>query len=219
MDKNRKCLLCGSDVFGERRKYCHECSPPNSSTSKRVTSMRKAIKKMAIYLLGGECLLCGYNKHQNSLVFHHLDPSSKTSGIGSLGYLSTENTLIEIKKCALLCHNCHSEVHGENIKIKIPKGYYDKCNLKLKELNNHFKNTCVNCGTEIDYKATRCKDCHVNNVRSRRLNKPSKEDLEVLIYNKPFTEIGRMYGVSDNTIRKWCKAYGLPFRKKDMENE
>ena len=25
-----------------------------------------------------------------------------------------------------------------------------------------------------------------------------------------------MYGVSDNAVRKWCKYYCLPFRKKDL---
>lgn len=28
-----------------------------------------------------------------------------------------------------------------------------------------------------------------------------------------------MYGVSDNAIRKWCKQYDLPFRKKDIKQQ
>jgi hypothetical protein len=27
-----------------------------------------------------------------------------------------------------------------------------------------------------------------------------------------------MFGVSDNAVRKWCKAYGLPYKKKDIKN-
>lgn len=45
---------------------------------------------------------------------------------------------------------------------------------------------------------------------------PSKTELEQLIYNTPFAQIGRQYGVNSNTVKKWCKKYGLPFRKKDM---
>jgi hypothetical protein len=26
-----------------------------------------------------------------------------------------------------------------------------------------------------------------------------------------------MYNVSDNAIRKWCKDYNLPYRKKDIK--
>lgn len=29
-------------------------------------------------------------------------------------------------------------------------------------------------------------------------------------------EVGRMFGVSDNNIRKWCKKYGIPSTKKEL---
>ena len=44
----------------------------------------------------------------------------------------------------------------------------------------------------------------------------SKEELLQLIKEKPFTEIGRMYGVTDNAIRKWCKKMGLPSTKREL---
>lgn len=31
-----------------------------------------------------------------------------------------------------------------------------------------------------------------------------------------FVEIGKLYGVSDNAVRKWCKKYGLPYRRRDV---
>lgn len=39
-----------------------------------------------------------------------------------------------------------------------------------------------------------------------------------MIKEFPFTKIGEEYGVTDNAIRKWCKAYNLPYRRKDIEN-
>lgn len=30
--------------------------------------------------------------------------------------------------------------------------------------------------------------------------------------------IGKKFGVSDNAIRKWCKAVNLPTRKKEIDN-
>ena len=49
-------------------------------------------------------------------------------------------------------------------------------------------------------------------------NRPNKEELYMLITTKPFTEIGRMYGVTDNAIRKWCKNMGLPTTKKELKS-
>lgn len=66
-----------------------------------------------------------------------------------------------------------------------------------------------------------------NNGRSKRQNeasfrqrkvvdRPTKEQLLQEIIESSFTEVGKKYDVSDNTIRKWCKFYKLPFRKKDL---
>lgn len=44
-----------------------------------------------------------------------------------------------------------------------------------------------------------------------------KEELESLIKEKSFCEIGRIYNISDNAIRKWCKKYNLLYRKKDIK--
>lgn len=51
------------------------------------------------------------------------------------------------------------------------------------------------------------------------IDRPSLEELETMINEKSFLEIGRMYDVSDNTIRKWCKGYKIPYRKKDLKNK
>lgn len=47
-------------------------------------------------------------------------------------------------------------------------------------------------------------------------DKPAKEELLQLIKEKPFTEIGRIYGVTDNAIRKWCRKMGLPSTKREV---
>lgn len=54
-------------------------------------------------------------------------------------------------------------------------------------------------------------------LNQRRVERPSKEVLSRLLQESNFTAIGRTYGVSDNAIRKWCKAYKLPHRKKDIK--
>lgn len=49
------------------------------------------------------------------------------------------------------------------------------------------------------------------------VNRPSKEVLLSEIKEYSFYFLGKKYGVTDNTIRKWCKSYKLPYRKKDLK--
>lgn len=69
---------------------------------------------------------------------------------------------------------------------------------------------------EVNYKSITskmCKSCCDSKVA---VNIPTKEVLEQYIGKLPFTQIGRIFGVTDNAVRKWCKKYGLPHRKKDL---
>lgn len=75
---------------------------------------------------------------------------------------------------------------------------------------------CKCCNKIIYNTSTMCIDCY---SAKRAENIPPKEDLEKLIYTTPFEEIGRRYGVSGKAVTKWCKKYGLPYRKKDMVKE
>lgn len=111
------------------RKFCLECSPfkshntrditkekastlyPNKGTYRHVKLFRERKKQKAVEYLGGKCRVCGYNKHYKMLEFHHLDPSQKDFGISSKASWGFEKIKTEIEKCALLCPNCHREVH------------------------------------------------------------------------------------------------------------
>ena len=72
------------------------------------------------------CAKCGYDKHPSALDIDHLDPSTKytTSGgirehFSDLVWRYTFNTLIdELKKCRVLCSNCHMEYTHLEQRIK-----------------------------------------------------------------------------------------------------
>ena len=51
----------------------------------------------------------------------------------------------------------------------------------------------------------------------RKVERPSKEELWEMVKSTPFEIIGRNYGVNGNSIKKWCKQYNLPHRKKDID--
>lgn len=81
------------------------------SRSAAVVDWRKRTKLRLIAFFGGKCKLCGYDRHEGALQFHHLDPTKKDFTIGGKSH-SFARLLEEAKKCILLCSNCHSEVHA-----------------------------------------------------------------------------------------------------------
>ena len=66
---------------------------------------------------------------------------------------------------------------------------------------------CPDCGIEISIDSCRCKKCSDKN--QRKVSWPSKEELEKGIWEKPAKHLAKKYGVSDNTIAKWCKIHGI----------
>jgi hypothetical protein len=75
---------------------------------------------------------------------------------------------------------------------------------------------CIDCGCVIAKGSTRCEKC--DHLRQRRANRPTREELKNLIRNKPFTQIASVYGVTDNTIRKWCKSENLPSKSSEIKS-
>lgn len=88
------------------------------ANSKQVSNWRRRLKKKAIDYKGGKCSICGYDRCQNALQFHHINPLQKDFGIGSKGHTrSWERVKIELDKCILVCANCHFEIHERIGKI------------------------------------------------------------------------------------------------------
>ena len=52
---------------------------------------------------------------------------------------------------------------------------------------------------------------------NRKVERPAREELKNKIRFLPFVQIGKLYGVTDNAIRKWCDYYNLPRRVKDIK--
>mgnify|MGYP001607904393 CR=1 FL=1 len=71
-------------------------------------------KKRALDILGNKCIKCGYDKCIDVFDFHHTDPNEKDAEICKLLSKKWDEKIEkEIKKCQLLCSNCHREIHWE----------------------------------------------------------------------------------------------------------
>ncbi|MGN6201385.1 MAG: helix-turn-helix domain-containing protein [Solirubrobacterales bacterium] len=79
----------------------------------RVSQRRRQIKRKLVEEAGGRCVICGYDRCQQVLQFHHLDPTTKEFHLGQNGVTrSLAKSRVEARKCILLCANCHGEVEA-----------------------------------------------------------------------------------------------------------
>jgi hypothetical protein len=88
----------------------------NNKHQNYQTQQDRGYKRKArlVELKGGKCEICGYNKNQSALCFHHLEPSQKSFPIDirKCSNSSWARLLSEADKCQLLCLNCHAELHN-----------------------------------------------------------------------------------------------------------
>lgn len=205
-----------------REKNIDEYLTTNSNISSQILKYKLIKYKYKKY----QCELCNISKwrgEQISLQLHHING------------IHTDNRLENLQ---LLCPNCHSQTDtycgykdnglkkrlyckGCGCEIKKTKtGYCDKCYDKLIDGEIEIKLTnkveivygnCLNCGKELHSKTKygMCSSCANKQFNTKVQNKPSKEELEKLINEKSYEFIGRMYGVSGNTIKKYCKNLNI----------
>ena len=120
--KNNETLSSISKITGWSRHTIRFYLTKNNITLKKVRTLsrsqsvvdwRKRTKQKLVEYKGSCCQApgCGYNKCMDALTFHHLDPSQKDFQISGKSW-SYERLKGEVDKCALLCSNCHKEVHA-----------------------------------------------------------------------------------------------------------
>lgn len=136
--------------------------------------------------------------------FHHLDPLIKENNIQQLMHKKWDVIVAEIKKCILLCRNCHSEVHYPHMTLEEIQDKHTFVLDRERTHNNYQTGTCK-CGEPLFgtiFCSQKCRGLH-----SRKVTRPSKEQLELDISSMSMVQVGKKYGVSDNAVRKWIKYY------------
>lgn len=143
IDSYAKKRVVSLSKLKERRTKRNEDRETKSSLKASINRKKKryAKKKRLVELCGGKCCNCGYDKHTGALDFHHIDESLKLFSIRS-NHLSrpAEDIAEEVNKCALLCANCHREVHldedvfGYSHNVKLTK-----CEVDVDDIKDLFK--------------------------------------------------------------------------------
>lgn len=123
-----------------------------------------------------------------------------------LDHIDGNNENNQLSNLRIICPNCHAQTDHY-------RGRNTQYHKKLKESQCYCK-----CG-KLKYKNSKlCRECNgkLPKYYCRKVDRPKQDKLLELIKTTPFIKIGKMYGVTDNTVRKWCKSYGLPYKKKDI---
>lgn len=162
-----------------------------NSNYTNIASLKKRLLKEK--RLEYKCSCCGISEWQGKPLSLQLD------------HINGINNDHRIENLRFLCPNCHSQTNtfaGKNIVHK-----------------EKDKNYCIDCKTEINQYSIRCPKCAAAFVGkiNRVVKRPNREVLKQLIRTKSFTAIASDYNVTDNSIRKWCIAEGLPSKKKDIQ--
>lgn len=110
----------------------------------------------------------------------------------------------------------HSDNRKENLQILCPNCHTQTENWGNKR--NVIIKRCPDCGCEIGKRSHYCRRCVLSHNKVRNIQRPSFDELRSLICEFSFKEIAEKYGVSDSSVRKWCKKYGLPYNKVTLKN-
>lgn len=169
-----------------------------------------------------KCECCNLSKWQDKLIpleLHHING------------IHTDNRLENLQ---LLCPNCHAltdSYRGKNthkhimtVSKQLDSELYEPVVKKKRHIkkenkkdNKKEKRYCIVCGKELNRTQTKfcSQECsHKNQI----ISKPSKEELlSVLKDTQVFRQVGKIFNVTDNAVKKWCISYNIPSHSKELK--
>ena len=135
MKQCRKCLIDKPlEEFSTRTRskdgkhsYCRSCVKDmmaviyNKNPLKikaRNDKIRNKLKSLVNEIkLNQSCPICQESEVE-CLDFHHVNPTDKDVEIPQLIGMKNETRLLqEIKKCVLICSNCHRKIHSDKLEV------------------------------------------------------------------------------------------------------
>lgn len=189
-----------------------------SKNSEHVKAWRKKVKDRIINAMGGKCCCCGYSKCPRSLALHHLDPSKKDFSFGKVKAHPKKWELVvaELRKCILVCHNCHCEIHYGMTNPPNNATVFDEAYLNYKTEKNPECSECLYCGklkpTYQKYCSYQCSSKAHYKVDWDNIN--LEEELKTL----SVVQLSEKLGCSDGAIHKRLRKIGFDKTKLLYQN-
>jgi hypothetical protein len=180
-----------------------------SKQSERVISWRNRTKERIIQSFNGSCGICGYKKCQRSLDLHHVDSNEKDFSLSSIRARPKSWIAIvkELRKCVLLCKNCHGEIHDGITKLPDTVSRFDEAFSDYKKLleedrKKKYNTPCPVCGIEKFHKQKTCSyECSAKMTGKYEWE---KYDLKKLYIDDKLSmsKISKLVGCSDVAVKK-----------------
>ena len=175
-----------------------------------VKRWRQETKKHIVKAFGGKCCCCGYKKTNGALSLHHLDPKEKDFILSGLRAHKNNWIVIigELRKCVLVCHNCHSEIHEGKTAVPSTSKRFNEQFAEFVEFRSKptrkkqiVKMTpCLVCKTPKNYKRKYCS--YICLHKSQEKVQWNQVDLVKELKTKSRVQLAKELGVSEATIRK-----------------
>lgn len=194
-----------------------------------------------IALRGNKCERCGLSEWQGErlvLEVHHIDGNRLNNTLENLQLLCpnchslTDNykgknnngkiTVTDEQLVEALQSNQNIRKALISLGLAGRGGNYERAHELIDKYQISFpikdkKYYCNDCGKEIETNVKYCLECRVKHI-SKVQNKPDRNVLKNMIRTQSFTSIGQKYGISDNSVRKWCIKLNLPSTKQEINS-
>jgi len=169
---------------------------------------------------GKVCDHCGYGETLDMLDVHHIDEDRSNNQWSNLSLLCVWcHTLLHRKVdsfsiAPVYCSTEEAELafqkfsknqSVENHRIGTQKRLETNAERYGYEVSVRVDKKCLCCDKEFVSSKLKQKYCspECSAKAHRKIERPSKEELENLLANNSYVAVGKMYGVTDNTIRGW----------------
>jgi hypothetical protein len=176
-----------------------------SKKSEAVKLWRKNTKARIIESMGGGCQICGYKKCDSALALHHIDPSQKDISLSSIRANPKNwiSVVEELRKCVLLCHNCHSELHSGLINLPVNYKSFDETYVLYKKEKVLEQDECPVCK---NIKPKLNKFCSLScSSKSKFKVDWDNINLKELLKHNSIVNVAEKLNVSDMAVRKRIK--------------
>ena len=194
-------------------------------------------------LLKNECSVCGTKE---KLELHHINGDSSDNRLENLQILcikhhyDTENFRNKKGKGRQHLTPDDYKLSGEDLRIRDEASILAKRKgIRIQKAIELIKNSpnksiedfpkksinplkdieCPYCHNIFHQKRSEQKYCSAECATKAHSHNITKENLleQIIKLNGNFTQIGKVFRITDNAIRKWCKKFGFPTHRKELQ--